>query len=58
MMAAGYKITLDSERIWKEDSIGVRFVKNRHNITHDVDYNNVDLKEFMWIKLKAESIRG
>lgn len=46
-------LQMDSDRIWCEDITGVRFVKNRYI----VDYNDVDLKEFMWIKLKAQDIR-
>lgn len=46
-------IQMDSDRIWYDGSEGVRFVKNRYNI----DYDAVDLKEFMWIKLKAQDIK-
>jgi len=53
MMAGGYWMTQHSDRIWKEDSSGVCFVKNRYNI----DYKTVDLKEFMWIKLKAKEVK-
>ena len=52
MMAGGYKITKDSDRIWKEDSNGIRFVKNRYTI----DWATVDLQEFIWIKLRAETL--
>ena len=52
MMAGGYRITRESDRIWREDSTGIRFVKNRYTI----DYDTVDLKEFMWIKLKAREL--
>lgn len=54
MMAGGVSITLHSDRIWREDSTGVRFVKNRFQALGDP----IDLKEFMWVKLKAENIRG
>jgi len=53
MMAGGYWMTQHSDRIWKEDSSGVCFVKNRYNI----DYKTVDLKEFMWVKLKAKEVK-
>lgn len=52
MMAGGYRITQESDRIWREDSTGVRFVKNRFHALGDP----IDLKEFMWIKLKAQEI--
>jgi len=45
-------LQMDSERIWCEDSTGVRFVKNRYNI----DYSKVDMQEFMWIKLSSKAI--
>ena len=38
-----------AERVWREDEDGVHFVKNRFG-GHAAD---VDLKEFMWIKLKS-----
>ena len=53
VMAGGFNITSSSERIWKEDSSGVRFLKNRYTNVYDT----VDLKEFMWIKLKAQDLK-
>lgn len=53
-MAGGWAVTQHSDRIWREDGNEIRFVKNRYNI----DYNSVDLKEFMWVKLSAETIKG
>lgn len=53
MVAGGYWITQHSDRIWREDSSGIRFVKNRFHALGDP----IDLKEFMWIKLKAQSIK-
>ena len=44
----GTNLTQMAERIWREDVDGVRFVKNR--FVHAAD---VDMKEFMWIKLKC-----
>lgn len=52
MMAGGVRLTQNSTRIWKEDSNKVRFVKNRFGPD-----TKVDLKEFMWIKLKAQPIK-
>lgn len=54
MMAGGYHMTSLSERVWVEDSTGVRFVKNRFQALGDP----IDLKEFMWIKLKAQEFKG
>ena len=39
-------------RAWLESDAGVRFVKNRFE---DMTYP-VDMKEFMWIKLKAQTV--
>lgn len=54
MMAGGYWITQHSDRIWKEDVNTVCFVKNRFHALGDP----IDLKEFMWIKLKAQTIKA
>ena len=51
MAAGGYWITQHSDRIWREDSSRIRFVKNRFHALGDP----IDLKEFMWIKLKAQT---
>lgn len=53
MMAGGFAATLASDRIWKEDSSGVHYVKHLYE---DPGTAVVDLKEFMWIKLKAENL--
>ena len=42
-----------SERAWMEQDDKVWFIKNRH-----LPSPTVDLKEFMWIKLSAETVRG
>lgn len=55
MMAGGYWVTQHSNRIWKENSNEVNFVKHRSSILNETP---VDMKEFMWIKLKAETLRG
>jgi hypothetical protein len=52
MMAGGLTLTMQSDRIWREDNSSVRFVKNRYNI----DYSQVDMQEFMWIKLSSKVI--
>lgn len=44
----GYNLGNMANRVWREDVDGVRFVKNR--FVHAAD---VDMKEFMWIKLKV-----
>jgi hypothetical protein len=42
-----------SERAWMEQDDKVWFIKNRH-----LPSPTVDLKEFMWVKLSAETVRG
>lgn len=44
---------MNAERIWSEHSGSVFFIKNR---TWAMAKPPVDLKEFMWIKLKAQNI--
>lgn len=53
MMAGGFAATLASDRIWKEENGGVHYIKHRYE---DPSTAVVDLKEFMWIKLKAENL--
>jgi len=43
----------NSERVWCEEGAGVRYVKHRYGNM----FAPVDLKEFMWIKLKAKEIK-
>jgi hypothetical protein len=45
----GYNLGHMANRVWCEDEASVCFVKNRFG-GHAAD---VDLKEFMWIKLKV-----
>ena len=52
MMAGGLSMTIESERIWREDSAGVRFIKNRYTL----DFFDVDMEEFMWVKLSAKTL--
>ena len=47
----GIKLYSNSDRVWMEDKGKIWFIKNRWFPTP-----TVDLKEFMWIKLKAETI--
>jgi hypothetical protein len=42
-----------SDRVWCEQQGTVWFVKHRADLTTEVD-----MKEFMWVKLKAESVRA
>jgi hypothetical protein len=42
-----------SDRAWCEQKGAVWFIKHRMDPTAEVD-----LKEFMWIKLSAEDVRG
>ena len=53
MMAGGFAATIASDRIWKEDNGSVSYIKHRYE---DPVTAVVDLKEFMWIKLKAENL--
>jgi hypothetical protein len=53
MMAGGFAATMASDRIWKEENGDVRYIKHRYE---DPANTVVDLKEFMWIKLKAENL--
>ena len=52
VQAGGYAITQHSNRIWCEQKGIVWFVKNRMDPTTEVD-----LKEFMWVKLKAQTVK-
>lgn len=47
-------LTSLSSRIWCEEEGTVRFVKHRGL---DIDVVTVDLQEFMWIKLKSQSVK-
>jgi hypothetical protein len=54
VMAGGFRLTADSNRIWCEQDNVVWFLKNKDSQPHDTP---VDLKEFMWIKLSAQDLR-
>lgn len=42
-----------ARRAWKQDEQGIKFIKNRY---HDPDNTEVDLQEFIVLRLKAETI--
>ena len=46
-------LVLCSNRVWQEDETGVVFAKHKWQLNKP----NVDLKEFMWIKLQAQELR-
>jgi len=41
---------LHSERVWAEEEDGVRYLKNRTTGSKD---SPIDMKEFVWVKLKS-----
>jgi len=47
-------LTMDSSRIWADRDGHVWYVKHRNGLPHET---LVDMKEFMWIKLKAKEIK-
>lgn len=55
VIAGGFKLTSISDRIWKEAGGSVRFVKNRCFDIYDTCGHDVDMTEFMMVKLKAVS---
>lgn len=55
VMAGGYDITQHSDRIWCEQGNVVWYVKNRFGAQLT---EVVDMKEFMWIKLKSQTLKG
>jgi hypothetical protein len=40
-----------SERVWAEEEDGVRYLKNRTTGIKDLP---IDMKEFVWVKLKSQ----
>lgn len=55
MMAGGFSLTINSDRIWREDNDGnIKFIKHRYESTETA---KVDLKEFMWVKLSAQDVK-
>ena len=45
------RLALSANRIWIEDEAGVHFIKHREDVDPEVD-----LKEFMFVKLKAVNL--
>lgn len=51
-----FKHTASSDRVWCEDADGrIYFLKNRYDYTQLATVN-MDMKEFMWIKLSAKTL--
>jgi hypothetical protein len=48
-----HRLLMHSDRAWCEDKGSVWFIKHRQDPTAEVD-----MKEFMWIKLSAETVHG
>lgn len=46
-------LTQHSDRVWEESNDVVRFLKNRMDLLQ----TEVDMKEFMWVKLSAKISR-
>lgn len=57
VIAGGYRLTMISIRIWKEEAGVVRFVKNRYSDIYDTHGYDVDMAEFMMVKLRAQALR-
>lgn len=57
VIAGGYRLTMISNRIWKEEAGSVRFVKNRSSDIYDTHGYDVDMQEFMMVKLRAQALR-
>jgi len=53
-MQERYPLWMLSNGVWAETEYGVKYNKNK-NINVDGD-QEVDMKEFMWIKLRAQTI--
>ena len=51
-MAGGVTITMQSNRIWREENGQVRYIKHRHY--GDLINAQVDMKEFAWVKLASK----
>lgn len=49
----GLHITCSADRIWRETSTGVTYVKNRFLVSNAAP---VDMAEFMWVKLRAVDV--
>jgi hypothetical protein len=51
--AGRFPIAMAASRIWVQDDDSIRYVKNRWD---NPETAQVDLKEFMWVKLTSRSI--
>ena len=47
------RLMFAADRVWCEDSNGVKFIKNRNGFPETTP---VDSKEFMWVKLSAVNV--
>ena len=56
LIAGGTVITMQSNRIWREENGQVRYIKHRYygNLTNA----QVDMKEFAWVKLASKAVNG
>ena len=50
--SATHKLMEQSDRVWRETDRGISFIKNRYTSPDTL----VDMKEFMWIKLKSVAV--
>jgi hypothetical protein len=48
-----FGLAMHAERVWLEDDTGIRYVKNR---VENPKTAQVDLQEFMWVKLSSKNI--
>ena len=49
------KLIYTADRIWVEDDTTVKFYKNRYR-DQSIPLTPIELKEFVWIKLKSQKI--
>ncbi len=52
MMGSDRYLLINSNRVWAEEDEGVRFIKHRYS---EAETTPVDMKEFLWIKLKSQT---
>ena len=48
-----FRLMFAADRVWCEDSNGVKFIKNRNG---NPETTPVDSKEFLWVKLSAKEV--
>lgn len=51
-----YRLMSQSDRVWVEDQNGVRFIKNRFSDIYDTCGYDIDMEEFLMIKLMSEPV--